>query len=129
MEYRPARPEEIPACNELIASTKYYDPVDLADMGGIVLVAIKDNIIKGCVWAAVSKKFAYGDWLSVAPDMVDSGLGVKLMIKGRALLAELGVTHFTYHIHENNSRMMKIALAFRDTMDLPYIFVSAKLGE
>jgi hypothetical protein len=67
MNYRIVRtPEDIVQANDCIASTGYYDAVDLATVGGLALAAFDENDdCCGVVWVAISGKLAILDYLAV----------------------------------------------------------------
>ena len=119
MRYRIAHPEDFDDCAECVASTGYYMPVDFEAIQGIVLMAENEDGVQGVVWAARSGARAFADYLAVRPDYQGTGLGLRLIAKGCAILRKLGVKQIQSITHYDNKEAMRINRAL-GIVDGPY---------
>jgi len=126
MKYRLANPNDLKACEECIASTEYYPPVDLASLRGMVLLAENEAGIQGVVWAAVSGARAYTDFLAVRPE-VNAGLGIRLIVRGVKLLERIGVKEIYSTVHYSNKEAIKLN-ARLGKVDGPYALSIIPVG-
>jgi hypothetical protein len=121
MNYRIVRtPEDIAQANGCIASTGYYDEVDLSTVGGLALAAFDENDdCCGVVWVAISGKLAILDYLAIRNGY--SGLGVRLLVRLRAALTKIGIQKVRYTVHGRNVEAMRISEVLGGLNDFPYL--------
>lgn len=119
MHYRIAKLEDAPAITELLGSTGYYGPVDAAELDGIIVVAERDGVLYGCVWAMVCGRHAYIDYLTVRPG--HSGrTSIRLMQGAEVVLRELGVKYVRGVVKSDNTAAIKIDEAVGAVFDHGY---------
>ena len=119
MHYRIAQPEDFAACAECVASTEYYRPVDFGKIGGTILLAENEEGVQGVVWSCRSGDLAFVDYLAVTPELQGSGLGARLLIKGMAVMREVGVREVRSWVHYDSPRTVQMDLKL-GTLDGPY---------
>jgi hypothetical protein len=119
MHYRIAKLEDAPAITELLGSTGYYGPVDAAELDGVVVVAEREGVLYGCVWAMVCGRHAYIDYLTVRPG--HSGImPLRLMKTLEAVLRKVGATYIRGVVKTDNTAAMRIDEAVGAVFDDGY---------
>lgn len=119
MHYRIAKLEDAPAITELLGSTGYYGPVDAAELDGIIVVAERDGVLHGCVWAMVCGRHAYIDYLTVRPGY--SGImPLRLMKTLEAVFRQVGVQYVRGVVKSDNTAAIRIDEALGATFDHDY---------
>ena len=120
MKYRIATKDDFEACAECVASTGYYSPVDFNDTGGTILLAENEKGVQGIVWATRAGSIAYTDFLAVRPEYKGTGLGIRLVTRGAAILQKMGVRQIRSYVHMSNTGALKMNGRLGAIMDSPY---------
>ncbi len=110
MQYQIATPAMLPDCQKLVDETGYYSPVQLSDIGGMVVVGLKAERPVACIWVCLTGNRAYVDYLAVHPD--HKGAGVRLLITGLAMLRRMGIAEIKYDVHQDNDEMFRMSSTF-----------------
>lgn len=119
MHYRIATLEDAPAITELLGSTGYYCPVDAAELDGIIVVAERDGVLYGCVWAMVCGRHAYLDYLTVRPG--HSGkISLRLMKTLEVVLRQVGAKYIRGVVKSDNTAAIRIGEAVGAVFDHGY---------
>ena len=121
MQYRIIRTaDDFAKANDCVATSGYYAPVDLAEIGGLALAAVDENDnVCGVVWVAISGKLAILDYLAIRKGY--SGLGVRLLVRLRAALVRIGIRQVRYTVHGRNVEAMRISEVLGGLNDFPYL--------
>lgn len=129
MKYRIGTYKDHADIEDVIASTGYYPPVDASLMDGTFVVAERnDGQIVGCVWVMHYGRNAYLDYLAVRPQLQHLGIGVRLLVKLRAILKRRGVRYVRSCVHLSNLEALKLVSAFGGITHSPYALGFVDLG-
>ncbi len=127
MEFKILTNNQIPLANSLLASTEYYDTVDLSEIGGLVLGCMRAEKLVAVAWLLPAGRRAYLDYLAVDPD--HKGVGPRMLIVARSLLQDMGINEVLFQIHGSNTEAGRMAEVFGAALDGPYIVGTAQIGE
>ena len=107
MQYQIADSAMLAKCQELLDNSGYYSAIQLSDIGGMVVVGVADEKPVACVWVCLTGTRAYVDYLVADP--AHKGAGVRLLVKGIALLRRMGVREIKFDVHQDNEEVFRIA--------------------
>jgi len=127
MDYRLAKPSDLPNITDLIADSGLFE-VDAASLDGVLLVAETKGTITGCFWACVCGRNAYLDHLVVSKEWRHSGIGPRLISHMMRTLYNFGVERIVGVVADEHKEMLKIYRAFDATMRSGYTVVSGGTG-
>ena len=129
MHYRIAGPEDLKACSDIVTKCRYYGDIDFAKMGGLVLLAEDDDGIQGCVWAIGGGEYAIADFLAVSEKYFNSGLGVRLVLRGLRVLERMGIRRVQSHVYIGNEVAMRMNRRLASEASKDYAVFSYHLGD
>jgi len=120
MQYKVARTsDDFAKANDCLGSSGYYDPTDLAECGGITMIAVDGEDVVGVVWVAISGRLALLDYLAIRKGY--PGLSVRMLVRLRSLLVKAGIKQVRYTIHGKNVEAYKISTVLGGLNDFPYV--------
>lgn len=122
MQYRVATVQDLPGITWMINQSDYYGPMSAAELDGPIVVAEHDGVLKGCVWAMVSGRHAFLDYLVTRP--ANGRVALMLVLAMEKLLREHGVKHIRANIASDNIPVLRgarsLGMAVQDGYHLAY---------
>jgi ribosomal protein S18 acetylase RimI-like enzyme len=130
MKYRIATHKDHADIEDVIASTEYYPPVDASLMDGTFIVAEhSDGTIIGCLWVMHYGRNSYIDYVAIRPKWQHLGLGIRVLVKARAVLKRRGVRYVRGCVHLTNVEAIRVYESLGTIVHAPYAICFADLGE
>jgi len=127
MDYRVLTENEIQLAQALVDDCGYYAPVQLSEIGGLVLGCLHGEKLVAAVWLSLTGRRAYLDYLVV--DQAHKGTGLRILVVAKRLLQQAGIHDVHFEIHHDNAEAGRLAQVFGAELDGPYVLGYAHIGD